>query len=102
MLNEVFSSISDVVTLAAALYIIMHSSEYGVKVVLISWLMAIASITWGVIPLWINDILYDFSYIFIAMYLVTNCKVFSFNKRRKLEEELKVKDIFSERPKNEI
>lgn len=71
-LNAITASIASIVIVAAALYVTIMRKIYSVKTMFILWFMAITSITWGLIPQNINDVMYDLVFIMIPVCLLMN------------------------------
>lgn len=82
-IHDATAFLSDVAVIAAAIYVSANKYKYGLQAASLLWVMSIASVTWSNIPLWINDIIYDFSYIFVAFHIITNCSCFN-QLRKKL------------------
>ena len=75
MINEITNHISITVTLVALLFTIWHIRVYR-WLVIVPISMTIATVSFGLIPLCLNDILYDIVFIIFAICLILNRVVF--------------------------
>jgi hypothetical protein len=75
IINEITNHISITVTLVALLFTLWHIRVYR-WLVIVPISMTIATVSFGLIPICLNDILYDLVFIIFAICLILNRVVF--------------------------
>lgn len=68
-MDDATNIISFAVSITTFLFVAYHYKIYRYTII-IPFFMAICSITYGMIPMWINNILYDITFIVISIMLV--------------------------------
>ena len=69
IVSEISNQLSLTVSIVALMFTIYHYKHYK-KLIVIPFMMALSSVTYGVIDQTINDILYDITYVSVALGLV--------------------------------
>lgn len=68
-MDDITNIISLAISVTTFLFVVYHWRAYRYTIV-IPFLMAVCSLTYSVIPIWINNILYDITLIVVSIMLV--------------------------------
>jgi len=86
--NVITGSIASIIIVAGAIYVTALRQLYSTDILVMLWMLALTSITWGLISQPINDAMYDISLIVIVVYLLRTqpCQIYKlhdFNQKHR-------------------
>jgi len=81
-INVIVANIATIIVFSVTVYATIFRKVYDKHKILLLWAMSLTIFSWGRIPLWINDIMYDLLFVVLAIGLV--------HLRKEKKEELKI------------
>jgi len=69
-LNDITSLLATGAVFFGAIFVTVGHKKFPNSTILLLWMMALSSFTWGLIPLWLNDVMYDLTFILLTCNLV--------------------------------